>query len=649
MGDEGGVIGKATEALQGGGELDMMKFLGGIRDAMEQQIDDNSKGMNEAIRKVADEYNYSFSSGSISTASVKLKADFENYLKDSNQALTQSFEQEYKKLGEGSMALNDSPLAKFIKDKKWGLEEKQEWTNDIMSLIGVTGKQEYDIKVQADPFQEGVFSMSLATVLGSYAFDSYQIPPHLIWIPFLSKSKVGVASEANLRKTFNGILSVNAFKYEKEKWWLNNPKIRRVDVSFPGAYPANEGEVGVPLLLYCLDEDGSGKLPASIELTVTLSDSAKHPAHATIHLDDIDDLQVGRYFTLPLKRLGDKAGTVTVYVSLIDFKKKDDVWLRNNLRWLHNAVQPKANKESDISAEALKSMRVVQAEEWGKITESAGFKISDVEFMGCITEEETDTSLHIWVSENYRAICVAFRGTEQSSWKNVLTDTLINLYPFDDNIFENGVEMDINKAQGISREYDGKDTLLVHYGFIRAYSTIRHTLVRLLHKLIDDKPYRIVLTGHSLGGALTTVAGLDLSREFPDREMAVYSYGSPKVGNERFAELYNKTVPNTYRVVNGADLCPRMPRGPYRHVGKAVLINSEGVVDDFADCKEENPLQVQGDSMWSSLEKFIDEENKLLQSMIEGESLAHHMEDAYYLSLTASLKSMRDNPPKYFI
>jgi predicted lipase len=48
-----------------------------------------------------------------------------------------------------------------------------------------------------------------------------------------------------------------------------------------------------------------------------------------------------------------------------------------------------------------------------------------------------------------------------------------------------------------------------------------------------------------------------------------YTFGSSKVGNKAFAELYNKRVPQTYRFVNRADVVPSLPPlGWYTHVGE---------------------------------------------------------------------------------
>ena len=69
-------------------------------------------------------------------------------------------------------------------------------------------------------------------------------------------------------------------------------------------------------------------------------------------------------------------------------------------------------------------------------------------------------------------------------------------------------------------------------------------------------------------------AGVDHS---PPRQVIVYTFGSPKVGNRQWVCAYERALPNTFRVVNGEDAVPNMPPSgvfgvQYRHVGQLVLV-----------------------------------------------------------------------------
>ncbi|KAJ3506918.1 hypothetical protein NMY22_g17096 [Coprinellus aureogranulatus] len=94
------------------------------------------------------------------------------------------------------------------------------------------------------------------------------------------------------------------------------------------------------------------------------------------------------------------------------------------------------------------------------------------------------------------------------------------------------------------------------------------TVVEVEKKLYPD--YAIVTTGHSLGGSIALLAALTLKGAFPSTEVRTYSYGSPRVGNEAFAEFVNNLFGlSAHRVVHGNDGVPTMipSRLGYHHHG----------------------------------------------------------------------------------
>ena len=60
------------------------------------------------------------------------------------------------------------------------------------------------------------------------------------------------------------------------------------------------------------------------------------------------------------------------------------------------------------------------------------------------------------------------------------------------------------------------------------------------------------LPGHSLGGALATLAAFDIRRACPaDRaDISCYTFGAPRTGNRAFAREYKEAVPETWSVIN---------------------------------------------------------------------------------------------------
>lgn len=72
----------------------------------------------------------------------------------------------------------------------------------------------------------------------------------------------------------------------------------------------------------------------------------------------------------------------------------------------------------------------------------------------------------------------------------------------------------------------------------------------------------IVVTGHSLGGCLTTVLALDLASKLPQGAKIVpNTFAAPSAGNLAFMQLYEKTFARCTRWLNTFDLVPRAYAG----------------------------------------------------------------------------------------
>lgn len=76
-------------------------------------------------------------------------------------------------------------------------------------------------------------------------------------------------------------------------------------------------------------------------------------------------------------------------------------------------------------------------------------------------------------------------------------------------------------------------------------------MIKNIGYLLSLKPnYKIVLAGHSLGGAMarmTTFFILYL-KQFPGKRLELYTYGEPRVGNMNFADFMNAQNITTARV-----------------------------------------------------------------------------------------------------
>lgn len=119
---------------------------------------------------------------------------------------------------------------------------------------------------------------------------------------------------------------------------------------------------------------------------------------------------------------------------------------------------------------------------------------------------------------------------------------------------------------------------LAHAGFVNAYnsaaSRINHAL-SCVRKIDSDLPLRCI--GHSLGGALATLAGAEMKAQ------RVVTFGAPRVFWHTAARRYDHYGPVHARVVNAGDAVCRWPRAYWgmRHVGKEIYFAPDGrYIDD---------------------------------------------------------------------
>ncbi|XP_031097663.1 lipase-like [Ipomoea triloba] len=148
----------------------------------------------------------------------------------------------------------------------------------------------------------------------------------------------------------------------------------------------------------------------------------------------------------------------------------------------------------------------------------------------------------VGVDPNINAIVVAFRGSTTS--------------------IQNWVE-DLYWKQ-LDLDYPGMDGAMVHHGFYNCYndSTIRSSALNAVKEAkMFYEDYQIMVTGHSMGGALAAFFALDLTVNFGAEDIQVMTFGQPRMGNAAFATGYNERVPNTIRVTHGHDIVPHLP--PY--------------------------------------------------------------------------------------
>ena len=75
----------------------------------------------------------------------------------------------------------------------------------------------------------------------------------------------------------------------------------------------------------------------------------------------------------------------------------------------------------------------------------------------------------------------------------------------------------------------------------------------------------MAISGHSSGGALTMFFAYDIHKTRPDINVTAYTFGKPRIGNDRFAESAKGI--NHYRITHHHDIVPHLPEEVlgYRH------------------------------------------------------------------------------------
>jgi pimeloyl-ACP methyl ester carboxylesterase len=164
-------------------------------------------------------------------------------------------------------------------------------------------------------------------------------------------------------------------------------------------------------------------------------------------------------------------------------------------------------------------------------------------------------STQCYVASNAAYAIVAFRGTEsrpragENPYGQFMSDWV--------------TDFDIRM---IPTPHGGR----IHQGFDRALNEIWDELEEYLSQL-TSAGCALWITGHSLGGALATLAAARIPRL-----IGVHTFGAPRVGDKTFAERFDKPL---YRWVNNNDVVPHLPPFPYVDLGGPIYIDHHGAVD----------------------------------------------------------------------
>ena len=151
--------------------------------------------------------------------------------------------------------------------------------------------------------------------------------------------------------------------------------------------------------------------------------------------------------------------------------------------------------------------------------------------------------------EHKEYLCMVFRGT------NELSDWLDNINAFP------------------TKELFGE----FHRGFWNSVADVWEPIYEKYQTLREEKKRPLFITGHSLGGAMATIAAAKLVHE--DKPFAgVYTFGQPRTMTRDTSLIFDaKCEPRFFRFHNNNDLVTRIPARlmGYTHIGTYLYISAE--------------------------------------------------------------------------
>lgn len=193
----------------------------------------------------------------------------------------------------------------------------------------------------------------------------------------------------------------------------------------------------------------------------------------------------------------------------------------------------------------------------------------------------------VWVVRRFASNLVSYVAWDKQLEKIVVSFRGTQMFSID-----NWFRTNLNFPQ--THPYEDLPDVAVHQGFWEGFQEMKTEIVLAIEKKMREHPgTSILLTGHSLGGAFTSIAAFELAREkFPIEE--VVNFGCPRVGNVEFVIQLHKLVPRYWRITSRSDPVPHVPpllfMGFYHSPGEVYYRQKGGFREVWTEGVAESPL-----------------------------------------------------------
>ena len=260
---------------------------------------------------------------------------------------------------------------------------------------------------------------------------------------------------------------------------------------------------------------------------------------------------------------------------------------------------------SSISTYAYQDSEILR-DQWSLLTPSTSAHIERLKKLQgetppiFIKSEESGAEAYIFnnlsVNGTQKRLIIGFRGTE-ISWRDIRTDLDIIKVPFDSYLHQNEDDGSV-KTKNYSKidgHLENQKTETAHRGFLNQYQKLMmeqdadgrdiEIVKKIIKKLLVSKnnsyDFEVIVTGHSLGGALALLCARHISK-FPadfeldpqkfdsKKQLQCITFGAPKVGNDEMRGRFEEQIPKTYQFRNRLDPVPSILSSvgidPYQHM-----------------------------------------------------------------------------------